>query len=150
MFEVDHPILKHLQRIENIDEEGTENYTIKFHFSPNDYFENEILSARFVMISDNEADRIEGTDIKWKEGKDITKKEVTKEQKNKKTGKTRTITKKVDAESFFNFFKSLQSKPGQSGDDDEEDEVLQSLVKRFKDIRMMKHWRNLIFTLICR
>ena len=102
------------------------------------------------MLSDNEADRIEGTDIKWKEGKDITKKEVTKEQKNKKTGKTRTITKKVDAESFFNFFKSLQSKPGQTDDDDEEEnDVLQTLIRKFKGIRMMKDWRNLIFTLIC-
>lgn len=30
-----------------------------------------------------------------------------KKQKNKKTGQTRVITKEVDEESFFNFFKSV-------------------------------------------
>ena len=62
----------------------------------------------FIMLSENETDKIEGTDIKWKENKDITKKEVTKKQKIKTTGKTRTVTKKIDTDSFFNFFKSIQ------------------------------------------
>jgi len=128
VFETDHPLLKHIIKIEHLDEEGTENYLIKFHFSPNEYFENETLSARFVMLSENEVDKIEGTDIKWKEGKDITKKTVTKKQKNKKTGKTRSVTKTVDADSFFNFFKSIQAKPQEGeNEEDEDDETLEKL-----------------------
>jgi len=35
---------------------------------------------------------------------------VTKKQKNKKTGNTRTITKTVQADSFFNFFEDTEEK----------------------------------------
>jgi len=129
VFEADYAILKHLQKIEHHEEEGTDNYSLKFIFGPNEYFENEALTVRFVMLSENEVDKIEGTDIKWKEGKDITKKSVTKKQKNKKTGKTRSVTKTVDADSFFNFFKSLQATPGKDGneEEDEDDETLEKL-----------------------
>jgi len=66
--------LKHLQSIEHIEIEGTSNYSIKFFFSANEFFENDSLAVKFIMLSDDEVDKIEGTDIKWKEGKDITKK----------------------------------------------------------------------------
>jgi len=81
IFEPDHALLKHITKIDHVEEEGKENFSIKFHFSPNEYFENEVLTARFVMLSENDVDKIEGTDIKWKEGKDLTKKTITKKQK---------------------------------------------------------------------
>jgi len=125
IFDPDHPILKHIIQIDHITEEGSENFVLKFHFSPNEYFENNALTARFIMLSENEVDKIEGTDIKWKEGKDVTKKTITKKQKNKKTGKPRTITKTVDADSFFNLFKSIEGKGagGNGGDEEDEDDV---------------------------
>jgi len=121
IFETDHALLKHVTQIETISEDEGEHFTIKFHFSPNEYIENEFLSVRFVMLDDQEFERTEGTEIKWKEGKDITKKTITKKQKNKKTGKTRSITKTVDADSFFNFFKTITPK-GDAEDNDDEDE----------------------------
>lgn len=72
------------------------------------------------MVDENEVAKTEGTEINWKEGKDITKKTVTKKQKNKKTGKTRTVTKTVDADSFFTFFKSIDAKDDEGGDDDDD------------------------------
>lgn len=51
--------------------------------------------------------KTEGSKIEWHEKKNLTKKLVTKKQKNKKTGGTRTITKEVDCESFFQFFRSV-------------------------------------------
>lgn len=76
-----------------------------------------------------------GTDIAWKEGKNITKKTIKKvkikniikfyycsqKQKNKKTGQTRVIEKQIDDESFFNFFKSinLEELDKKEGNDDE-------------------------------
>jgi nucleosome assembly protein 1-like 1 len=43
-----------------------------------------------------------GTEITWKDGKDATKKKVKKKNKKKQT-----ITKTVEYESFFNFFKTV-------------------------------------------
>ena len=73
------------------------------------------------MIDEHQPAKAEATEIQWKEGKNITRKTVEKKQKNKKTGKTRTITKEVDSESFFNFFKSVTPKDDPEGDDDDED-----------------------------
>ena len=115
-------MLKSLNKIEHIPEDEGDNFSFRFHFAPNEHIENDVLSTRFVMIDENEVERIEGTDIKWKEGKDITKKTVTKKQKNKKTGKTRTINKTVDADSFFNFFKTVDGAEPEGGEE-EDDEV---------------------------
>lgn len=54
-----------------------------------------------------------GTDIKWKEGKDVTVRVVEKKQKKK--GKLRTIKVEEPADSFFNFFD-----PAEVPDDDED------------------------------
>ena len=110
-------MLKAITKIEDTNETGNDNFTITFHFAPNDYIENETLSVKFIMIDENEPAKTESDEIKWKEGKCLTRKTVEKKQRNKKTGKTRTVTKEVDAESFFNFFKSLEG----SGEDDNED-----------------------------
>lgn len=118
--EHDKPILEHLTGIDYKSEEDNDNFTIVFHFSPNDYFENETLSVKFIMANENEAEKAEATEIKWKEGKNVTKKFVTKKQKNKKTGKTREIKKEVDADSFFNFFKSIDIE--NAGEDADEEE----------------------------
>lgn len=55
-----------------------------------------------------------GTTINWNEGKDLTKKEVKKKQKNKKTGQNRVINKVVDADSFFNFFRTIELPAGKN------------------------------------
>jgi len=114
--------LKKVTSLEFIPEDATDDFVIKFTFAPNDYFENESLSVKFFMAGDNEPLKTEGTEIQWKEGKNITKKTVEKKQKNKKTGKTRTITKEVDSESFFNFFKSVTPKAEEGDDNEDEDE----------------------------
>ena len=116
----DKPILEHLTQIDYKTEDDNDNFTIIFHFSPNEYFENTTLSVKFFMANENEAEKAEATEIKWKEGKNVTKKTVTKKQKNKKTGKTREITKEVDAESFFNIFKTIDiENEGENADEEE-------------------------------
>lgn len=79
------------------------------------------------MLNENEAEKCEAPEIQWKEGKNITKKTVTKKQKNKKTGKTREIKKEVDADSFFNFFKTLDIDKAGGEDADEEEGVREFL-----------------------
>ena len=70
--------------------------------------------------------KTEGTEVKWKDGKDLTKKKKQKKQRNKKTNATRTVVVEVDDESFFSFFKS-QKMPDEAEldkmDSEEEDNV---------------------------
>lgn len=47
---------------------------------------------------------IDASTIKWNPGKDITKKQVTRKQKNKRTKQVRKLTETISVPSFFNFF----------------------------------------------
>jgi nucleosome assembly protein 1-like 1 len=64
-------------------------FKITFIFSPNDFFENEILEKTYLYqeevgySGDFVYDRAIGTDIKWKEDKDLTKEFEIKKQRNK-------------------------------------------------------------------
>lgn len=81
---------------------------ITLHFNPNEFFENAALSVK-IFYRDNEGDsvkRTEGTPIEWKEGMNLTLKKFKKQQKNKRTGETRTITTTKPCDSFFNCFDS--------------------------------------------
>lgn len=122
----DEPILEHLISITGTHFEDKHGYELNFTFSPNEYFDNTELKKTYIMIDDHILEKTESTQIAWKDGKDITKKQVKKKQKNKKTKAVRTITKTVEQESFFNFFKS-QTMPDQkkldSMKDDEEEEL---------------------------
>jgi len=126
----DEEALKSLKLVKYLPSEDTNkpyDYTLSFTFGPNEFFENEVLTKVYHMKDEKDAEKTTGTDIKWKEGKNLTKKSVTKKQKNKKTGKTRTTTKEVDCESFFAFFKEVEAKKhehkeGEECEDDEEHE----------------------------
>ena len=106
--EKDEEILKGLRHVET---EKTvkpqKTLTVKFHFvTPNTFFTNsEPLQMKvFYRGDEDDVEKIEGTEIKWNEGMDPTKKKVKKKQKHKKTNETRTIVKTVETESFFNVF----------------------------------------------
>lgn len=103
----DEPLLKAIDNISVVDEEGTDNFTIVFDFAENDLITNKQLTKKFFLKND-EAVKTESTIIDWK-GKNLTVKEVKKKQKNKKTGQQRVVTKTVEAKSFFNFFKTLEA-----------------------------------------
>lgn len=120
----DEEALKTLKRIEAVVSENPEkqhNFTLKFTFGPNDYFENDVIIKEFDMKDEREANKTECTEIKWKEGKNVTKKTVKKKQKNKKSGQSRTISKEVDQDSFFTFFRNMESKDHDEDDDEDEE-----------------------------
>ena len=60
-------------------------------FSPNEYFENEVLEKTYYYLPEIDwegefvYDRAEGTEIRWKEDKDLTKEVQVKKQRNKST-----------------------------------------------------------------
>jgi len=75
LSEVDEKIfLDHLTKlsVEDVEKEAT-GFSINFHFSENEWFSNEVLSKTFAMGEDGEQ-VYTGTEIKWKEGKELTRK----------------------------------------------------------------------------
>jgi nucleosome assembly protein 1-like 1 len=64
-------------------------FKLSFVFSPNEYFENEVLEKTYVYqeevgySGDFVYDRAIGTEIRWKDEKDLTKEFEIKKQRNK-------------------------------------------------------------------
>lgn len=111
----DEPILscvENIKMINHYDEKDYESFSLEFQFNEQAqaYFSNQTLTKRFYLKEDDGDETLyekgEGTVINWVEGKNVTRKLVKKKQKNKRTNETRHITKEVEAESFFLFFKS--------------------------------------------
>merc|ERR1711963_467976 len=70
-------------------------YTINFCFDSNPYFDNEVISKEF-HLNDTGEPSSKSTTIKWKDGKDLTKKQAAAQK-----GKKRSHD---DQESFFCWF----------------------------------------------
>lgn len=103
----DAPLLKCIEDIRVEDEEGTDNFTIVFEMSENEFIKNKQLTKKFYLKND-EPVKCEACTIEWA-GKNLTVKHIKKKQKNKKTGQQRVIDKVVEAKSFFNFFRSIEA-----------------------------------------
>ena len=103
---------------------------IELTFSENEWFANEKLTLKVIWKKDSEdeIDETKGCVIDWKDGKDLTKKKISKKQKNKKTGETRNIIKTVAAESFFNAFESRKVPEPKDAEDDEVDVEYEKLL----------------------
>ncbi|KAF8884110.1 hypothetical protein BD779DRAFT_790558 [Infundibulicybe gibba] len=105
------------------DTETKPGFKILFEFTPNDFFENTILEKTYVYqeevgySGDFVYDRAIGTEIRWKEDKDLTKEYEIKKQRNKNTNRTRLVRKARPTDSFFNFF----TPPVPPAEDDTED-----------------------------
>ena len=128
-------------------------FTLTFVFSPNDFFENDVLDKTYVYqeevgySGDFVYDRAIGTEIKWKEEKDLTKEFEIKKQRNKSvfgltsfvtpidlnsiyadTNRTRLVRKARPTESFFNFFSPPPPIDDESEmDDDDLEEIEEKL-----------------------
>eukprot|EP00966_Prymnesium_polylepis_P300515 6944699-Prymnesium_polylepis.1 len=103
----DEDALKHLTDIKASTKlsDGKKGFQLAFCFSPNPYFENEVLTKTYLLDPDDEDECLQksvGCDIAWKPGKNVTVKVVQKKQKKK--GKVRTVKVEEQTESFFNFF----------------------------------------------
>ncbi|XP_008409780.1 nucleosome assembly protein 1-like 4a isoform X2 [Poecilia reticulata] len=131
--EHDESILKHLRDIQvKFSEPGQPmSFTLEFHFEPNGYFNNAVLTKVYKMKSEPEASDpfsfegpeiidCEGCQIDWHKGKDVTVKTIKKKQKHKGRGTVRTVTKQVPNDSFFNFFNPVKASPDGEMDEDSE------------------------------
>lgn len=66
----DEPLLKAIENISIVDEEGTDNFTLVFDFAENDIIANKQLTKKFYLKND-EAVKTESSPIEWK-GKNLT------------------------------------------------------------------------------
>lgn len=126
----DAEVLEHLLNITSrIVDGGIGSLEVAFHFAPNDFFEEEVLTLTCIAGKDGETN-IQRGPLTWKEGKDVTVETVTKKQRAKKTGQVRTITTQQPRESFFAIFKeSAAEEDDEDEDDEDEDEDVLSLIQ---------------------
>uniref|UniRef100_A0A914GWV7 Nucleosome assembly protein n=1 Tax=Globodera rostochiensis TaxID=31243 RepID=A0A914GWV7_GLORO len=112
--EYDEPILKYLIDITTEVHKEPTGFSLLFHFAENPYFTNAVLTKYYEVDIDVDKQKPfdydgpnivkgQGTEINWKEGKNVTQKIVKKKQK-KGAHAGKFITKTVSNESFFNFF----------------------------------------------
>merc|ERR1712083_742478 len=130
--EADEPVLESLTDITvTFSEKDPMGFTLHFHFAPNPFFTNSILTKCYEMKCEPPEDdpfsfegpeifKCTGCPIDWQKGKNLTVKQVKKKQKHKSKGSVRTITKQVKADSFFNFFDppAVPDDPNAEVDDD--------------------------------
>ena len=131
--EHDEPLLNRLEDIKVVypDDKGLD-FILEFHFSENEFFTNKVLTKSYVVECKVDEDdpfsfdgpsivKVTGCKIDWKKGKNLTIKTVKKKQRHKGRGQTRTVTKTVPNESFFNFFSPPEPTANVGIDDDEEE-----------------------------
>jgi len=131
--EHDEPILEHLNDIQiTFKQAEPMSFTLHFHFAPNEYFSNAVLTKEYIMRAEPDQEdplsyegpeivKCAGCKIDWQTGKNVTVKLIKKVQKHHARGQKRTITKSVQNDSFFNFF-------APPADEDETDEETQELL----------------------
>ncbi|KAJ5570742.1 hypothetical protein N7535_004402 [Penicillium sp. DV-2018c] len=125
--ERDEEALKHLVdiRMEYLDRPG---FRLIFEFSENEFFTNKTITKTYYYKDESGYggdfiyDHAEGSEIHWKEDKDLTLRLESKKQRNKNTKQTRVVKISVPTESFFNFF----SPPQPPTDEDDDDESVAS------------------------
>lgn len=138
----DEPILKHLIDVKVVLVEEPMGFKLEFHFSPNEYFTNTVLTKEYQMKctpDDDDPLHFEGPEIykcvgctiNWNKGKNVTLKTLKKKQKHKSRGMVRTVTKTVQNDSFFNFF-NPPTVPEDTKDEDVDDDVRHLLTADFE------------------
>ncbi|XP_071100076.1 nucleosome assembly protein 1-like 1-A isoform X2 [Haliotis cracherodii] len=132
----DEPILQHLQDIKvKFSESEPMGFTLEFYFEANEYFTETVLTKQYTMRFEPDTQdplayegpeiiKCQGCNITWNKGKNVTVKVVKKKQKHKGRGTTRTVTKTVQNDSFFNFFNPPSVPEGEEADMDEDLEAL--------------------------
>ncbi|XP_075399139.1 protein SET-like [Tenrec ecaudatus] len=84
--EEDEEALRYLTRVEVIEFEDIKSgYRIDFYFDENPYFENKVLSKEFHLNESGDPSS-KSTEIKWKSGKDLTKRSSQTQSKASRKG----------------------------------------------------------------
>lgn len=137
----DSEVIDYITDIRTTYSEQPLGFALEFEFAENPFFSNNVLTRTYefgtnigreeMYITSGLSPKFtKGTEIKWKEGKNTTKKVEITFQRNKKTGERRQIKDEKDCESFFKFFMpevedlSTFNKSVGEGDEAEDDDVM--------------------------
>ena len=144
----DEPVLEFLKDVTSTFVGDLEGFKLNFHFRENPYFTDAVLSKAFyiknyVMNEEEKEDaededdddddngldvkKIEGCEIHWNPGKNVTVKVTKKKGKGGKGKKAATVTHEEELPSFFRFFDT----PDLEDIDNEENEEAVSCLERF-------------------
>mmetsp|Transcript_4189 Transcript_4189/g.6387 ORF Transcript_4189/g.6387 Transcript_4189/m.6387 type:complete len:357 (-) Transcript_4189:31-1101(-) len=125
--EQDLDLLSHIYEIKSIDRDDLMGFTLKFYFTPNEYFSDSVLTKSYVtanILDQGEPllQSVNGCTIHWKAGKNLCEKTVRPKQwkkggrgRGKGPGNKPPKCKIVKTDSFFKFFMN----PLMLDDDDE-------------------------------
>lgn len=125
IFEEDEDALSFLRDIRFAELEGSEGFSLTFHFAENPYFSNTTLVKTYFMEHDDVFGELEyshatGTKVEWKAGKNLTVKQIKKKTKAKGKKPARVLTVEEPCDSFFAFF-SPPALPAEGEEIEEED-----------------------------
>ena len=128
--EEDVDCLEYLTDIKCLDDVDGNGFTLEFHFGPNQYFQNSVLTKRYevpnLLLADEPIlKNVEGCDILWFPKKCLTHREVIKKQrgKGKHAGQIRNLKKQERRDSFFHFFLPPKMPSMESMDEEEADRL---------------------------
>lgn len=132
----DEKLLKDLYDIEYIKQEGSNDFILKFHFHPNDYMQNTVITKRYIMEEEEKIKQIDCTKIKWRAGMNLLEKEKPKKGKGKGKKNKKKAEEEEEEETFFRFFVAKEACKGNPDEDDleEEDEMRLDLLEEDFDI----------------
>jgi len=133
--QIDEPIFKHLEDITLTLPEKNTGFTLHFHFGPNEFFTNPVLTKEYELKSEVDPEdplgfdgpemfRSKGCKIDWKSGKSTAVKIIKQKVKQKGKGKggPKFVTKEEKRDTFFNFFKppKVPEDPKEEVDDEKQ------------------------------
>jgi len=126
LSEHDIDCLEKLENVTCVDDDDGMGFTLRFHFAPNDYFHDTILTKQYkvpnLLLSDEPIlKNVSGCKIQWKKDKSLTFHDVKKKQrgKGKNAGQVRTVSKSEQRESFFHWFDPAEMPPMNELDEEE-------------------------------
>jgi nucleosome assembly protein 1-like 1 len=132
--EEDVDCLESLQNITCVDDDDGKGFTLRFHFAPNDYFHDTILTKKYqvpnLLLSDEPIlKNVSGCKIQWKKDKSLTFQSVNKKQRGKgrNAGQVRTVAKTERKESFFHWFDPPEMPPMETMDEEEAERLEEEL-----------------------
>jgi nucleosome assembly protein 1-like 1 len=141
--EKDLDALKHLKDVRVKPLEDEVSFAIEFQFDPNPYFDETLLTKTYHLRERGGEimyQSVDGTEIHWKQGKNLTVTIVTKTTGGGRGGRRggrrgggnqqqRTIKVEQPCESFFNFFNPEAFTALGADEDELEDEELEALLE---------------------
>lgn len=141
LTESDIPALQSLQDIKVAYNEDWTGFKLTFIFGDNEFFTNKELTKSYTVtpnLLDEKAPSltaVDGTEIEWKEKKNLCEEEVKKKQKGKggkKGNQTRLVTVIQPKASFFHYFTDPDVNKGEHDEEDDDEEDNKNGESQFK------------------